>query len=56
MQNQIRITTYIDHSQKKWLDDNSRKTRKKDSKDKPSFSEYIRKALDEYIEREGTKC
>lgn len=53
MQNQIRITTYIDHSHKKWLDDNSRKTRKKDSKDNLSFSEHIRKALDEYIEREG---
>lgn len=54
MQNLIRITTYIDHSQKEWLDKNSYKGKKKDNKQgKPNFSEHIRKALDEYIDKEG---
>jgi hypothetical protein len=51
------ITTYIDHSQKQWLDKNSYKGKKRDNKDnKPSFSEHIRMALAQYMEREATKC
>lgn len=52
--NKILMSTYIDHSQKEWLDRNSYKGKKKDNKQgKLSFSEHIRKALSEYIEREG---